>query len=165
VASPAVHARQSTEAPVANDTAYEVAFSPNGGGAELVVSVIQQAKRTIRVAAYSFTSKPIAKALMEAHKRGVDVQVVLDKSNLSSKYSSATFLSNVGIPVRINSRYAIMHNKYIVVDGMTVQTGSFNYSSAAESKNAENVLVITGNEKLADDYLINWQKLWDESEP
>ena len=102
---------------------------------------------------------------MEAHKRGVDVQVVLDKSNLSSKYSSATFLSNVGIPVRINSRYAIMHNKYIVVDGMTVQTGSFNYSSAAESKNAENVLVITGNEKLADDYLINWQKLWDESEP
>jgi phosphatidylserine/phosphatidylglycerophosphate/cardiolipin synthase-like enzyme len=148
----------------ANDAGYEVAFSPNGGGTELVVSVIQQAKKTIRVAAYSFTSKPIAKALMQAHKRGVDVQVVLDKSNLSAKYTSATFLANVGVPVRIDSRYAIMHNKYIVVDGSTVQTGSFNYSRAAEDKNAENVLVMRDNQKLADAYLKNWQKLWDEAD-
>ena len=150
---------------IAAEPTLEVAFSPDGGGTELVVSVIQQAKKTIRVAAYSFTSTPIAKALMEAHKRGVDVQVVLDKSNLSAKYSSATFLANVGIPVRIDSHYAIMHSKYLVVDGDTVETGSFNYSSAAESKNAENVLVIRANPDLAAEYLENWQKLWGESKP
>jgi len=58
-----------------------------------------------------------------------------------------------------------MHSKYIVIDGSTLETGSFNYSSAAESKNAENLLVIRDNQKLADTYLKNWQKLWDESEP
>ena len=150
---------------IASESSIEAAFSPDGGATEAIVSLITEAKKTIRVAACSFASKPIAGALMEAHKRGVDVQVVLDKSNLSAKYSSATFLANVGIPVRINSRYAIMHNKYIVVDGSTLETGSFNYSAAAEDNNAENVLVIRGNQKLADTYLKNWQKLWDESEP
>ena len=150
---------------IASEASIEASFSPNGGGTEAVITLITEAKYTIRVAAYSFTSTPIAKALMEAHKRGVDVRVVLDKSNLSAKYSSATFLANVGIPVRINSQYAIMHSKYIVIDGSTLETGSFNYSSAAESKNAENLLVIRDNQKLADTYLKNWQKLWDESEP
>jgi phosphatidylserine/phosphatidylglycerophosphate/cardiolipin synthase-like enzyme len=146
------------------DVGYKVAFSPNGGGTELIVQTISAAQVSIRVAAYSFTSEPIAKALVEAHKKGVDVKVVLDKSQRTAKYTSATFLANMGVPTRINDKYAIMHNKYMVIDGKDVQQGSFNYSKAAEKKNAENVLVIKDTQELAKKYLDNWNKLWDEAE-
>lgn len=143
----------------------EVAFSPSGGCTDLVIKVIQSAKTSIRVLAYSFTSAPIAKALVDAHKRGVDVQVVVDKSQKGEKYTSATFIANAGIPVRIDFKHAIAHNKVIIVDGHTVEQGSFNYTKAAEEKNGENVLVNWNNPKLADLYLKDWKRHWDHSEP
>lgn len=136
--------------------AAEVAFSPGGGATALVVKTIAQARQSIRVAAYSFTSKPIAQALLEAHKRGIDVRVVLDKSNATARYSSATFLANVGIPTRINHRYAIMHDKFIVVDGERVETGSFNFTASAEARNAENVLVLR-DPAVAQRYAREWR--------
>ncbi len=144
----------------------EVAFSPNGGCTDLVIKVIHSAKTSIRVLAYSFTSAPIAKALVEAHKRGVDVQVVVDKSQKSEKYTSATFVANAGIPIRIDSKHAIAHNKVIIVDGHTVQQGSFNYTKAAEEKNAGERAGELDNPKLADVYLKkDWKRHWDHSEP
>jgi len=143
----------------------EVAFSPHGGCTALVVKVINSAQHSIRVLAYSFTSAPIARALVEAHKRGVDVRVVVDKSQKSARYTSATFLANAGIPVRIDFKHAIAHNKVIVVDGHTVEQGSFNYTKAAENSNAENVLVNWDNRRLAEVYLRDWQRHWDHSEP
>ena len=99
---------------------------------------------------------PIAKALVDAHTRGVKVQVILDKSQRTEKYSSADFVAHAGIPVQIDAAHAIAHNKVIVVDGKTVITGSFNFTKGAEEKNAENLLVIRSNE-LAAKYLENWQ--------
>lgn len=57
-----------------------------------------------------------------------------------------------------------MHNKYLIVDDKTVETGSFNYTANAEKHNAENVIVIKNNKKLAKEFIDNWQKLWDEGE-
>ena len=142
----------------------EVAFSPNGGGAALIIRTIGEAKKTIQVQAYSFTNADIAKALLEAHKRGVNVRVVLDKSQETEKYTSATFLANAGVPVRIDDDFAIAHSKIMILDGETVITGSFNFTKAAEERNAENVLVIRGNKELAKLYLQNWQWRWDASE-
>ena len=142
----------------------EVAFSPNGGGAALIIRTIGEAKKTIQVQAYSFTNADIAKALLEAHKRGVNVRVVLDKSQETEKYTSATFLANSGVPVRIDDDFAIAHSKIMIIDGETVITGSFNFTKAAEERNAENVLVIRGNRELAKLYLQNWQWRWDASE-
>jgi phosphatidylserine/phosphatidylglycerophosphate/cardiolipin synthase-like enzyme len=143
--------------------AIEVAFSPGGGATELVEKTIAQARQSIRVAAYSFTSKPIAQALLEAHKRAIDVRVVLDKANATARYSSATFLANVGIPTRINHRYAIMHDKFMVVDGEMVETGSFNFTASAEARNAENVLVLR-DPAVAQRYAQESERLWGESE-
>jgi phosphatidylserine/phosphatidylglycerophosphate/cardiolipin synthase-like enzyme len=143
----------------------EVAFSPKVGATELVVKAIVSAKKSIRLASYSFTSKPIAQALVDAHKRGVDVQVVVDKSQKSERYTSATFLANTGIPTRVDSKHAIQHNKFMVIDGVHVQTGSFNYTSAAEQRNAENAMVIWNNPKLAATYAGNWREHWAHSEP
>ena len=120
----------------------EVVFSPDHGAMDLVIRTIASAKSNIRVAAYGFTSKPIALALLKAHKRGVDVRIVLDKSNASARYSTGTFLANQGVPIRINHRYAIMHHKFIVIDVQTVETGSFNFSRSAAEANAENVIVL-----------------------
>src|SRR5664279_3188552 len=94
------------------------------------------------VAAYSFTSKPIALALLADAKRGVDVKVVVDKSQATARYTAATFLANGGVPVRVDYRYSIMHNKFVVVDGETVETGSFNFTESAAKRNAENSLVL-----------------------
>ena len=142
----------------------EVAFSPNGGGAATIIKAIGQAQKTIKVQAYSFTNADIAKALLEASKRGVQVRVVLDKSQETEKYTSATFLANAGVPVRIDDDFAIAHNKIMILDDETVITGSFNFTKAAEERNAENVLVIRGNKELARLYLQNWQWRWDASE-
>jgi phosphatidylserine/phosphatidylglycerophosphate/cardiolipin synthase-like enzyme len=142
----------------------EVAFSPNGGGAAMIIKAIGQAQKTIKVQAYSFTNADIAKALLDASKRGVQVRVVLDKSQETEKYTSATFLVNSGVPVRIDDDFAIAHNKIMILDEETVITGSFNFTKAAEERNAENVLVIRGNKDLAKFYLQNWQWRWDASE-
>jgi len=104
------------------------------------------------VQAYSFTSAPIAKALVDAHKRGVKVLAVLDKSNETKQYSAATFLVNAGIQTRIDDQHAIAHNKVMVIDSLTVITGSFNFTKAAEEKNAENLLVIKETPELVKAY-------------
>lgn len=57
-----------------------VYFSPNGGGTQAIINEIASAKVQILVQAYSFTSAPIAKTLVDAHKRGVKVEALLDKS-------------------------------------------------------------------------------------
>ncbi|MEO8747947.1 MAG: phospholipase D family protein [Rhodanobacter sp.] len=142
----------------------EVAFSP-GNAQALVVQAITSARRSIDVAAYSFTSRPIASALLAAGARGVGVRIVADRSQRSTRYTSVRYLAGQGIPVRIDDRYAIMHNKFMVIDGSTVQTGSFNYTRSAQLRNAENALVITGDRAVAVRYGAEWQRLWDESAP
>jgi phosphatidylserine/phosphatidylglycerophosphate/cardiolipin synthase-like enzyme len=141
---------------------YSVAFSPQGESLELVLSCIRAAERNILVAAYSFTSKPVALALIEAWERGVNVKVMADKKGNSSRHTAVTHLASQGIPVRLNGNYAIHHHKFMVIDGRHVQTGSFNYSAAAVKKNAENVLVLWNEPELAGQYAAEWQRLWDE---
>lgn len=147
------------------DSCMGVSFSPYAGATETVVGFIARARHSIRVAAYSFTSRPIANALISAHNSGVDVQIVLDKSQQRVAYSAASNVFDAGIPTRINYKYAIMHNKFIIADGVNVETGSFNFTKAAEKKNAENVLVLCNNPSVANDYLTEWGKLWDEAVP
>jgi phosphatidylserine/phosphatidylglycerophosphate/cardiolipin synthase-like enzyme len=112
------------------------------------------------VSAYSFTSKDIAEALLAAKKRGVDVKIILDKSQISQKYSSATFFTNQGFDLRIDIKHAIFHDKVIIIDDKTVITGSFNFTKAAETKNAENLLVLHDNPELAKLYTQDWWYNW-----
>jgi phosphatidylserine/phosphatidylglycerophosphate/cardiolipin synthase-like enzyme len=147
--------------PLPAGSSYEAAFSPHGKSLELALSCIRAAERSILVAAFSFTNKRISRALREAHKRGVKVQVVADKE-VNSKYTAVAYLANQGVPVRLNGRYAIHHHKFMVIDGKHVETGSFNYSAVAVDKNAENVLVLWNVPSLAAQYAAEWTRLWDE---
>jgi len=142
--------------PQENLPRWEVYFSSHGGCTDTIIKELNKAKDTVLVQAYTFTSAPIAKALLNAHKRGVKVEVILDKSQRTDKYSPATFFFNAGIPVKIDSQHAIVHNKVMIIDGETVITGSFYFITAAETSNAENSLVIH-DKKLAERYSNNWQ--------
>jgi phosphatidylserine/phosphatidylglycerophosphate/cardiolipin synthase-like enzyme len=140
----------------------EEAFSPRQGAIELVLKSINNAKSSIHMAAYSFTSKVIASALVAAHDRGVDVQLVLDKGQYNGRV--VRYVVEHAIPVRINYKYAIMHNKFMVIDNSVVELGSFNYTEAATMRNAENVLVLHDDEHAVQLYEAQWQKLWCEGE-
>ncbi len=133
-----------------------VAFAPNGDATNVIVRAINGAKKQVLVQAYGFTSLPIIKALGDAKARGLDVEAILDKSNKSSRYSGATYLSNLDIPVWIDDSVAIAHNKVMVIDGDSVITGSFNFTQAAQDRNAENVLLIAHAPALAKDYAKDW---------
>jgi phosphatidylserine/phosphatidylglycerophosphate/cardiolipin synthase-like enzyme len=141
----------------------EVHFSPRGGCTDAIVGEIKSARTSILIQAYSFTSAPIAKAMVEAHRRGVHVEIILDRSHKTTTYSSADFLLHAGIPVLIDSEHAIAHNKIMIIDGQTVITGSFNFTKQAEQSNAENLLVIR-DKILADQYTANWKLHADHSE-
>jgi phosphatidylserine/phosphatidylglycerophosphate/cardiolipin synthase-like enzyme len=139
------------------DTPVHVYFSPNGGCTHAIIETISKSKSEILVQAYIFTSEPIAKALLGAHKRGVKVFVILDKNQKKNGYSSAAFFSNQGIPAYIDSNHASAHDKVMIIDKETVITGSFNFTKSGENQNAENVLIIKSSE-LASLYRENWMK-------
>jgi phosphatidylserine/phosphatidylglycerophosphate/cardiolipin synthase-like enzyme len=149
--------------PLHAGNAVSVCFSPGGHCTDVIVKEIQGSRSSILVQAYGFTSAPIAKALLEAHKRGVKVHAILDKSNRTDKYSGADFLCNAGVPVLIDGAHAIAHNKVMVIDGEIVITGSFNFTKAAEERNAENLLVIRDKD-LAEKYSRNWNQHATHSE-
>lgn len=138
-----------------------VGFTHDGGSEALVLDTVAQAKSDIRIAAYSFSSKAVAKALIDAKKRGVEVRIILDRAHAGDRYSSATFLRNQGFEVRTVSlgKEALMHHKFMVIDDRYVQTGSFNYTRAAAQRNAENVLRIDDRD-IAREYSKEWSRLW-----
>ncbi len=131
-------------------------FSPEGHCTDLIVSTIEAAKSSILVMSYSFTSPQIARALIEAYERGVHVKILIDKSQLKGKHSQLPLLFQKGIPVFIDSAAGIAHNKTMVFDDRWVLTGSFNWTRAAECRNAENILLIEDS-KLANIYKHNWE--------
>lgn len=141
----------------------QVGFSPEGSALQLVLKTIESAQQEIRLMGYSFTSPEVVSALVRAKRRGVDVRIVLDEKGNRSKASQAAMniVVNAGIPLRTNGRYAIMHDKVIIVDNHTVEAGSFNYTRSAASRNSENVLVINEVPEVAQTYLQHWQSRWD----
>jgi phosphatidylserine/phosphatidylglycerophosphate/cardiolipin synthase-like enzyme len=144
--------------PTADGSGITVYFSPHGGCRDAVVEQINHARTSIDFQAYSFTSYEIARALVTAHDRGVHVVAVLDEKASREEYREPNFIAQHGIPTYVDGQHPIAHNKVVVIDRSTVITGSFNFTEQAEKANAENLLVITGNPKLAAAYDANFQE-------
>jgi phosphatidylserine/phosphatidylglycerophosphate/cardiolipin synthase-like enzyme len=137
------------------DASISVCFIPGEPCSSQVEAAIDGAQTEIRVQAYGFTSAPILAALVRARRRGVDVAVILDRSNQWQGYSGATFIAHADIPVWIDHPSGIAHSKVIVVDRRLVVGGSMNYTTAATARNAENVTFIDSSE-VATWFLANW---------
>ena len=127
---------------VSTNAVIQVRFSPGGHCTQFVKDTIAKAQKTILVQAYSFTSLPIADALIAAHQRGVAVKILVDRSQLAGKYTQVRHVTAQGIPVAVDKVPGIAHNKVMIIDDKYVLTGSFNWTQAAEKRNAENLLLI-----------------------
>ncbi|WP_447974295.1 phospholipase D family nuclease [Nitrospira sp. Kam-Ns4a] len=161
--SPAMTRAACGNGQLAAEPQWTVCFTPPDNCTERIVTVLNEAETSVLVQAYSFTSAPIAQALVDAHKRGVAVEVLLDKSQRRDQYTVADFLAHAGVPTRIDAEHAKAHNKIMIVDGRLVITGSFNFTKAAEESNAENLLLVT-DKALAQKYADNWRTHADHSE-
>jgi len=142
-----------------------VHFSPKGGCTDAVVGELRKARNEILLQAYSFTSKPIAEALVEAKGRGVHIDLLLDRSNEHETHSELSDLLGQGLTPLIDAHHAIAHNKLIIIDGHTVITGSFNFTNQAEHENAENLLIFTGHPELVRAYRQNFLEHKSHCEP
>jgi phosphatidylserine/phosphatidylglycerophosphate/cardiolipin synthase-like enzyme len=141
----------------------QVAFAPGDDIGALVVDAIRQARSQILVQAYSFTHRAIADALISARQRGVDVQVIADREeDRHINTSLIGYLAEHGISVYLDGEHAAAHNKIMIIDNgqpaAAVITGSFNFTTAAQFRNAENLLVLHGNPLLAEAYASNWRR-------
>lgn len=142
----------------------ETYFSPNGGATQAIVDLIANAKHRVALAGYGFTSERIANALLAAHRRGIDVRIVLDKSNVFAKHSRGDALSRAGIDVRSQHAYGIMHHKFLLVDNV-VAFGSMNASESGEVRNAENWNVFRNAADLALIYEREFDRLRNGARP
>lgn len=150
---------------VAAGSTRSTCFTPGQDCTALIVSTIDSAKTELLVQAYGFTAPAIVSAISRAKDRGVTVQVILDKSNEGEQESGAASLVLHGIAPQIDDTVAIAHNKVMVIDQSTVITGSFNFTESAQKRNAENVLIITGDAELAGIYRKNWESRLAASRP
>jgi phosphatidylserine/phosphatidylglycerophosphate/cardiolipin synthase-like enzyme len=134
----------------------KVFFSPKGGCLKGIIKEIEMGTREILVQAYSFSSTPIRNALINAHKRGAKVEIIFDQDGQKDQnYKTAKAFSKSGVAVYLDGNHASAHNKLIIIDRETVLTGSFNFTYSAETKNAENVLIVK-SKALAGLYAENW---------
>ncbi len=147
----------------------EVLFTPWDDAEGAIVRALGEARKTIHVQAYLLTSRSIAKALQEASARGVAVEILADREMVGKGDSSLIpKLAAEGIPVWLETRYAVAHNKVLLIDALGahgfVITGSYNFTWSAQARNAENLLILRDNPALVRRYLENWQRHRDEAE-
>jgi len=143
-----------------------VCFSPRGCGEKLLISKINKAKKYIYVAIFSFTNSKIARALINARKRGVKVYVIVDEGQLHNKHIRNLIrkLIRNGIIVKAKrgTGGGLMHHKYAVIDGKIVLTGSYNWTYSAENRNDENLICLENYQTVAKKYLNNFSSLWKQ---
>jgi phosphatidylserine/phosphatidylglycerophosphate/cardiolipin synthase-like enzyme len=142
---------------LSENTAAQVYFSPDGGCTNAILKAISHGRSEILIQAYSFLSPSIAQALIVAHRRGVKVGLILDKSERQEGLTPPAEMANAGIAVYLDGVHAIANNRIIIIDNKTIITGSFNFNKASEEMNAENLLILQ-SEALAKIYRDNWLK-------
>lgn len=148
----------------------QAAFTPGDDAGKLITDAIDSAHYQVLVQTFSFTHRKIADALIAAKRRGVEVKVIADKDQTHRIPTSLiSKIAAEGVPVFTDADHTSAHNKVMVIDAespeATLITGSFNFTHAAQYRNAENVLVIRGNAALTDLYLQNWRRHYKHSQP
>ena len=148
----------------------QVAFTPWDNAEAMIVDCIRRARHQVLVQAFSFTSRTLANALIAAKRRGVDVRVMADREQtFGGEASRIPDLVRAGIPVVLEVRYQSAHNKVMVIDAGTadaaVITGSYNWTYAAQYKNAENVLILRHNPDIVNAYAANWRRHFTDALP
>ncbi|NPA80576.1 MAG: phospholipase [Thermotogae bacterium] len=138
--------RRESPAPVreeggAGNLPVEVFFTRSGEHPDRkLVSFIRSAKRYVHMAIFELELDGVVEALIDAKRRGLDVAVVMD-DRMKRKWA-AKRLKEAGIPVVFDNREPYMHNKFVVVDGKAVWSGSMNFKESSVFRNDNNAFII-----------------------
>jgi phosphatidylserine/phosphatidylglycerophosphate/cardiolipin synthase-like enzyme len=146
------------------DTPVRVFFSPRGGATAGIIQVLDGARSEILVQAHTLLSPSMTRSLLDAHERGVRIQVILDKSERQEGLTPAVQLVQAGVPVFLDGAHATANDRVIVIDGRTVITGSMNFSTSSDEMNGENLLIMDSPE-LARAFTENWKSHRSHSAP
>jgi phosphatidylserine/phosphatidylglycerophosphate/cardiolipin synthase-like enzyme len=141
----------------------EAYFTPGDDVARVIAERIAAARHTVQVQAYLFTNRRIATALAKAAQRGVAVDLIGDaRQQEAGGLPVLKQLDRAGVRIWLHGEYAAFHNKVVLIDAGTpacvVVTGSYNFTQAAQEKNAENIVVISGNPELAERFLRDFER-------
>lgn len=142
----------------------DTCFSPEEACDQKLIRFIASARSTLQVAIYSLTHQGISQAIIDAHQSGRKVHVLVDRVQSAGTYSKVGLLKSAGVPVKFGNMSpgksrAIMHNKYTIVDGQKLETGSFNYTENATMNNAENQFY-TNEPNIVGRYITDFAKLF-----
>lgn len=146
------------------DTSSQCFFSPNGGCTGAIAAEIAMAKHSIQLQGFTFTSPQIAAALIAAHRRGVDVQLLLDAGAAADYRTQIQRVLQAGIPIYVDAKHAAAHSKVILIDTRTLITGSFDFTPPAETDNVENLLILHDQPRLQSAYEENFRSHLAHSE-
>ena len=138
----------------------EVYFSPSKDCENGLIKLIQSATKTIDASVYSINNTNIVNALKQAHKRGVKIRILTDRTQASGKSSKVKELRAAGIDIRVHSKHKIEHNKFGIYDGKKASTGSYNWTNPASDKNSENCVFFTDNPAVVSKYQERFEYLW-----
>ncbi|MBI4620687.1 MAG: DUF1669 domain-containing protein [Desulfobacterales bacterium] len=146
----------------------KIYFSPNGNCEQAIIEEIGRAKSYTRIAMFNFTNGRIARALVKVSKQGIDIKVITDMKSSLDDHSKGRFLENKGISIKyrkgpnrnnLGDETGLMHNKFAVIDGKAVITGSYNWTTSAEKWNYENLLIIP-SARVAELFEREFNRLW-----
>ena len=151
-----------TQWAIIDGTPIQVLFSSEDHVINNLIALVNDAKVNIRFLAFSFTDYPLAQAMIDRSKTGVDVKGVYETFGSSSLGSELDTFLCAGVPARQDGNGSFLHDKIIIIDNSIVVTGSLNYSSNADESNEENV-VILDNAEIAALYLQEFDKLWNQA--
>jgi phosphatidylserine/phosphatidylglycerophosphate/cardiolipin synthase-like enzyme len=151
-----------TSAREVSASSVEVWYAPEDRPLQRVVGIYERATQYIYVAVYGMTFPPTVKALLAAHKRGVDVRIITDRQRLNDPKQRAamTALREAGVPVKVNRHDGLMHLKQVVIDDQINMNGSMNHTDSGNRYNDERLDVIRDRDlsvKARDKFLSMWR--------
>jgi phosphatidylserine/phosphatidylglycerophosphate/cardiolipin synthase-like enzyme len=142
----------------------EIYFSPDDGVLNRVLEQMRGAEKSIEILAYAFTTDTIGETLLDLQKGGVAVRGVVETSQAEATGSETPRLRQSGLDIRLDGNPENMHHKVMILDGVTVILGSYNFTRSAEEKNDENILIFH-DPALAAEFLIEFERIYESATP
>jgi len=133
----------------------------DGNNYEIFLQYLSSPKKTLDVCVFTITDDSAANILIDLHKKGIKVRVITDDDQSASTGSDIKTIKNAGIPTKMDSTPYHMHNKYAIIDGVLLLNGSYNWTSTANTKNNEN-MIVTNNKKLVASFGQYFEQLWKQ---
>jgi cardiolipin hydrolase len=139
-------------------------FSPGPNCRIAIEQAMETALSELLICVFTISDDRLSDAIMAAHRSGLTVRVISDNDKMHDRGSDVERLSQAGVDVRIDCSPEHMHHKFMVIDGHTVMTGSYNWTRSAETRNEENIIAVD-DPLLATRFSEEFERIWKLSEP